>query len=284
MALAVVTPIGLASGIDNDGTNEQLNTTKDTNLIFVDKCKFNKEMTKEEFYNSNSEYYAFLSENIGEKAATKMLDEAYNSSSGANNQLGSIDDIVPYDVTTGIVQVQGDSVYLWPFTNGQSNMNSHNGCVNAIFYYKTVPEIANELKNSGHWHKAIGSTEWGLHGDNPTYMTWSSSPGGDNDGNYQLEDGSYFGTRYHLALFDGDYESNHGMNWCYGNAHYEYWDTMGPNGPNHYLYSNSFDEGENHVRSTVYDHLSWRVIYTLDMHNEWSGLNDQWGYLFEMSH
>jgi hypothetical protein len=247
--------------------------TKETTLQYLGHSNnYNIPMTKEEFYISNADYFKFLSSNLGENAARSILDEAYNESKIHEGPS------LRNTLTDSIVQIQGDDVYIWPYQNTQKNMDSRTGNINAIFYNRETSQIASELRNTGHWHNGAGLNEWGLHGDNPTYMTWSSSPG--LNGDYQLEDGSYFGDRYHLVLTDGDWEPNLQMNWCYGNCHYEYWDTRALT---HYVHPDGWDTGEAHLKQTVQDNLNWHTIYQVDLHNDCPGRCDEWGYLYEMA-
>jgi hypothetical protein len=49
----------------------------DSKVIPIDAEKYNKPMSKEEFYRANEEYIKFLTKQFGEEIATKMVEDAY---------------------------------------------------------------------------------------------------------------------------------------------------------------------------------------------------------------
>jgi len=235
----------------------------ESKVFFVDSTKYDKQMTKEEFQEANAGYIEFLYEQFGDKAQ-QLIDDAYATSATETTKR-----------STTIVRIGSYDMYLWPYINTEPNTSSNNGGVNAIFFRKTVDEMASTLKSNG-WESALGWTEWGLHGPNLDNMIWTNSPGSNPLGNHQLQDGSYFGDRYHLVMIDGHYSPNIGDDWCYGNCHYEYWSWSGMT---HYLYPNSLDSGRDHLYNELSDDASASWIY---LQNPWSGFFDGWGYIFDI--
>jgi hypothetical protein len=232
----------------------------------VNAADYDKPMTKDEFCDANSEYIKYLEKQFGEENAHKIVDAAYDST----NKLSTLE-------STTIVRINSNDMYLWPYHNDQTSTSSWKGCINAIFFDKTVDEMAAILKGTGNWGSAEGWTEWGLHGPNLNNMVWTNSPGYNPLGNHQLEDGSFFGNRYHLVLTDGHYSSSLGDYWCYGNCHYEYWSWSGYT---HYLYSNSFNTGRNHLYSELSGYAS---VSSINLLNAWSGYFSGTGYIFNMN-
>jgi len=235
-----------------------------SDILSIDSKNYNEPMTKEEFEKENAEYIKFLNDRFGDKAL-KIIDNAYLTSNSKSTKS-----------STSILHIGSYDMYLWPYFNSQTSTSSNNGGINAIFFDKNVDEMASILKDTGNWGSALGWTEWGLHGPNLDNMVWTNSPGSNPNGNHQLEDGSYYGNRYHLVMTEGHLSSSIGDDWCYGNCHYEYWDW---DDRNHYLYPDSLDSGRDHL----YDELSNDAsISWINMENAWSGYFDGWGYIFDM--
>lgn len=235
----------------------------ESKVYSTDSIKYNKPMTKEEFQEANAGYIKFLREQFGDKAQ-QLIDDAYASSTTEATK-----------TSTTIVRIGSYDMYLWPYFNTDTTTSSNSGGINAIFFDKTVDEMASYLKGNG-WGSALGWTEWGLHGPNLDNMVWTNSPGSNPLGNYQLEDGSYYGDRYHLVMTDGHYSPNIGDYWCYGNCHYEYWSWSGLT---HYLYPDSSDSGRDHLYSELSGDASASWIY---LQNPCSDIFNGWGYIFDM--
>jgi len=209
--------------------------------------------------------------NLGESVATEMMEREYRKSNSATLMTQDWDQME---------QIDNDNVYIWRWISGSAtNTNDIKGPNNVIFYNRDRAGISSELRGTGDWKMAYGWTEYSIEGSSPTELTSVSSRGGDAQS--QLEDGSYFESRYHLLLFPGSTDPNEGS-WCFGNCHYEYWD---PDALNHYLYQNSCDQGRDHVYNSIISNnlpLSSRLWVNLHNAHSSSGASGE-GNLFKMA-
>ncbi len=136
-----------------------------------------------------------------------------------------------------LVLVNGSETQrLWPYTSRQKDFDTLTLPINAMVYedagtvYQllaagqggtrsqwetTNPEnetiVLNETEAS--WSRSHGATRY-TYVDTPQGGRWL-------DETYQLHDGSYFGTRYHLRLYEGGTRPNR---WTAIQAHAEHWD------------------------------------------------------------
>ncbi len=82
----------------------------DSKVIPIDAEKYNKPMSKEEFYRANEEYIEFLTEQFGEEIATKMVEDEYTQAT-----------VHPLEVDIKSVgdirQILGEDVYIWPYVS-----------------------------------------------------------------------------------------------------------------------------------------------------------------------
>ena len=243
--------------------NTNLSLTK-SDIFQIDSKKFDKPMTKAQFEEENAEYIKFLYSQFGDQAKN-MIDHEYISSVGDLTKAGS---------KTSIIHIGSNDMYLWPCINAQKSTSASEGQINAIFFDKTVDEIKSILSQKG-WGNALGWSRWGLHGSNLNNMIWTKSIGEDVIGSDQVEDGSFFGDRYHLVLIDGHHSSSINDDWCYGDCHYEYFSIEEKT---HLPYPNSENAGRDHLYSDLLNEASASWIY---LQNPWDGFFDGWGYIFD---
>lgn len=269
MALLGAMFVPAVSALENEKSLDIKEVVLNLNSV---KDSFNANNNIDEFYKENEAHYKFLVKNLGEASAKKVIEQEYN-------RINSVD-AVKSQKSTEMVQIDNDNVYIWKWISGGTNTNDIKGPNNVIFYNRERSEIATELKNTGDWERAYGWTEYSIRGSDQNTMSWVQSAGSDAHGYAQLQDGDYFGSRYHLVLFEGYTDSNEGA-WCFGNCHYEYWDT---DDLNHYLYSNSCDTARNHLYSSILsNNLPLESKYNVNLNNAYpstgaSGI----GYLFKM--
>lgn len=251
----------------------------DSKVIPIDAEKYNKPMSKEEFYRANEEYIKFLTKQFGEEIATKMVEDAYVETTEhfLNKDVMNVGDIE---------QILNEDVYIWPYGSRDTTMSDDDGPINLIFFNRNRNVLMNTFITTGQWHRAMGWGECGLRGDSLASLQWVASDGVDAPNGGQLEQGSYFTTRYHLVLFDGCYDPDIG-NWCYGNCHYE--EFRLPSGqdewlPYHALVDNSMILGRNHVHGFVDDYLNLDDWTWVNLFNKagWEGVHDGWGIVLHM--
>ncbi|MDD3932942.1 MAG: hypothetical protein PHP55_03715 [Methanoculleus sp.] len=249
----------------------------DSMMIPIDAEKYNKPMSKEEFYQANEEYIKFLSEQFGEEVAAKMVENAYAKMTEYSLNSGAMN-------VGHIEQILNEDVYIWPYVSRDTTMSDDDGPINLIFFNIRRSPLMNSFITTGQWQRAMGWGECGLRGDSLASLQWVGSDGVDAPNGGQLENGSYFTTRHHLVLFDGCYDSDIGY-WCYGNCHYE--EFRLPSGialPYHGLYDNSMTLGRDHVLEFArnYRNLNDWTWVNLSNGAGWEQYHDGWGIVLHM--
>lgn len=262
-----ITPISIASNGD-----EKYIGLSVANSTHVDLSKYNKPMTKAEFYKVNAEYIKFLEEQLGKETAKRLADEEYLSSQGDAKSSVSA---VMMSATDNTQQIYSYQMYLWGWINSASNTNGHTGPVNIVFLNRNKGQIEHELifhttsspgQTDGDWYgSGQGWNEYALHGSSPTSMTWSSANMFTND---QLYNGGFFTNRYHMLVFDGGHDSLNNIDWSYGSSHHEHFDLLAAK---HYIDSNGWDTGRDYAMNSVKDHLSYNWYSDYILNNEWPG-------------
>ncbi|WP_265580079.1 hypothetical protein [Methanofollis aquaemaris] len=278
IGMAIVPSVSAEEMETNQTQNiDGLQPSVESHIYYVkDDGQFSRQHTKEEYYAENQEYFKFLSEEMGEDIAYKILDREYEESK-----------IIPPGIREGmnalntdesgyqIVQVRDDPVFMWPYNNHHPTPNGIVGCINVIFYNKDRSEFAYDLKKTAGWEGTTGSPEWSGRGESLSNFEWTqASP---LDRNAHIQDGDFYRDRYHLILFDG-YPSQD-LDWCYGNCHYEKWDG---DQITHVAYPNCLNDGRDHLVDAVENKLDWSSSGTVDLSNSWSGMFNGRAALIEL--
>ncbi|SEP25835.1 hypothetical protein SAMN04487948_1288 [Halogranum amylolyticum] len=145
----------------------------------------------------------------------------------------------PDDVKLVTVSEESDA-RLWPFTSRQRSFESLTLPINAVVRAENS-RVVSQLRRSGSdWE--LADDEWQGVGDEAepvvvegtdvtwdettgatryTYVAAPGSAGGWTAETAQLHDGTYFGSRYHLRLYEG---GTGGDRWTAIQAHHEHWD------------------------------------------------------------
>ncbi|SFL39198.1 hypothetical protein SAMN04487950_3606 [Halogranum rubrum] len=125
---------------------------------------------------------------------------------------------------------------LWPYTSREKDFSTLTLPINVVFHEDadTVRRlfVASNEDSDSQWTTKTPSNETVIL--NGTSTRWSESDGATRytyvetesggvwkDETYQLHDGSYFGTRYHLRLYEGGTPTKR---WTAVQAHHEHWD------------------------------------------------------------
>jgi len=235
-----------------------------SNVFTLDRSLDTQPLTKEQFIKSNKKNIEFLSQQFGKEAAQKMTNEQYTHLT-QNSRL-----LLQY-VPPNVLQIWGYDVYLWPYQSQSASTNDQSASpVNFIVFNNNAFQVENYLLNHG-WEAAQGWDEWGFHGRSRSSLHWTDS----TYGGYiftQVQDGSYWGSRYHAVLINGDYSNSLRNSWSYGNCHHEYW-----NGATHIIYANGWNDGRNRIYSSLSGTSS---TYWVALYNSVSGYFDGWGLIF----
>lgn len=237
---------------------------------------YDKPLSKDEFIKVNAEHIKFLENTLGKRAASKMADKAFHVSSN-QNILAQASLIQPFSVSRTIRKIDGRDIYIWPYLSQLRTSSDPNACsVNFIVFNKDASGLAIELLTKN-LHQGRGWTEYGLHGQSDSNLVWTDSPGIPPLSDFtlrQLEEGSYFGKRYHIILIDGHYSNSLKGSWCYGNIHYEYWDWKSWT---HILYPYSLDKGRDKISQILSGSASQKWV---SLSNSWQGVFNGWGLIF----
>jgi hypothetical protein len=86
---------------------------------------------------------------------------------------------------------------------------------------------------------------------------------------YQLENGSYWTTRYHIRIFDGGTDPDWADEWSDANVHWEHW-VWWP--PGHVV--DSYEQAENFVKNDFQGKWFVGSIWYTDLSNSDIGDND----------
>ncbi|MBX0324327.1 hypothetical protein EGH21_14955 [Halomicroarcula sp. F13] len=145
----------------------------------------------------------------------------------------------------GFVEPDEDSsARLWPYTSRGHSFSQATLPINAIVHTDatTVYQLLTSTPSGEtrlYWNKTAQTWESGSAGQgnvsiNGTGVYWSESTGSERytfvmtntssrwaDATYQIHDGTYFGSRYHLRLYEGGSGTEE---WTAIQAHHEHWD------------------------------------------------------------
>lgn len=148
------------------------------------------------------------------------------------------------ETVTFVRPAPNGSARLWPYTSRGESFSRATLPINVVVYadVTTVKRLLAARRRPGtslYWNETAGEwTAGDVEGDavtiNGTHIYWGESTGaarytyvlasgerGWRDARYQLHDGTYFGARYHLRLYEGGSGND---TWTAIQAHYEYWD------------------------------------------------------------
>jgi hypothetical protein len=137
--------------------------------------------------------------------------------------------------------VENESVYLWPYTSRQKSFETLTLPINVVVReraqmvrYVLAAQADAEWQNDTSLDNRSEANPVVVNG---TSVVWTTTTGSErytyvrddetgrarwSDATYQLHDGEYFGTRYHLRLYEGMGAGDE--EWTAIQAHYEYWD------------------------------------------------------------
>lgn len=108
------------------------------------------------------------------------------------------------------------------------------------------------------WKNASGGPQW--------VFVDETSHGGSAYWSYswdQLEEGSYYGERYHLRIFNGGNSAHDSFDkWSIGAVHKETW-----NGSGHTLASNAWETSESHLKSDLSGATGVTSVSTINLSN-----------------
>jgi hypothetical protein len=138
--------------------------------------------------------------------------------------------------------VENGSGLLWPYTSRQKSFETLTLPINVVVRervqmvrYVFAAQADAEWQNQSALDNRSEANPVVIR--NGTSAVWTTTTGSErytyvrnestdrarwSDATYQLHDGDYFGTRYHLRLYEGTGEG--GTSWTAIQAHYEYWD------------------------------------------------------------
>lgn len=169
--------------------------------------------TADELLADNKEYLEFLENNLGE--AGKEL------ANKKREKIRDMADNIKEEITLDVVKVGNHSITFGVDTRDSPNGNIMDP-VNMIWYdsgyANNVQGIIDNYADHG-WEDAVGGTQY-VYIDNTEHggiAYWQQD-------SYQLQEGEYLETRYHVRIFDGSFDG-HGTygEWSLGGVHKETW-------------------------------------------------------------
>ena len=205
---------------------------------FKQKVKQTDFPTVKEFKEMNADYFAYLKSELGvegKKLQAQMIaDFAKNRPTGS--QVYEID-TMKFGEKSIVLTTSTYEAPWAPFIVKDP--------INMLFIGDgNSADVFNLIKNdaSDDWVPALGSPQF-IFVDETSHggiAYWSSS-------NLQLEEGDFFGERYHLRLFNGG-DSAHDIfgKWSVGAIHKETWNNFG-----HDLVSNTWEISESHLKDDL---------------------------------
>ena len=239
-----------------------LNSTLNCTTVYTDLSKYDKPMTKEQFFKANAEYYEFLSKSVGKDIAKSMIDDEYLKVSKSYEAKKKKDALAkssgfsllsssPGDSQVSVLLGQNSNVYFWPYVHSEQVTDStYAGPVSLFFSGVSWYDLSNQFCYTGVFHAGAGTPMNGLRGGSSSSMSWGTVGAA-----VQLENGDYWGERYHFVLIPGHSDSN---KYTYGDCHKETWSYTIPGTntwkPSHYGEYNSYEMGQDFVKQTVADH------------------------------
>lgn len=215
--------------------------------------------TVAEFKELNADYFAFLESEFGvdgKKQVAQMMSE-FEKNRPTEPQVFEIDAVKYGDHSISFQPVTKQ----WPW--GSSTTKDP---INMVFKGNGNSAQADSVIDnyaSHGWGNANGAPQWvwvdeTAHGG---IAYWSLSID-------QLEEGSYFGTRYHLRIFNGG-DDSHGQfdKWSIGAVHRETWNS---NTNEHDLLSNAWEISESHLKGDLTGKTGVISVGTMNLSNSGS--------------
>lgn len=222
---------------------------------FKHKLKQTDFLTVEEYTKMNADYFAFLESDLG-VIEGKQLQSQMISEFAKNRPTG------PQEFEINTVKYGDHSITFQPYTKEWPwGSSATKDPINMVFKGDgnavDAENIIDSYASHG-WKNAQGGQQWVFvdetsHGG-IAYWSWSG---------YQLEEGDYYGERYHLRLFNGG-DDSHGQygEWSVGAVHKENW-----NGFGHTLVSNAWEVSESHLKSDLTGKTGVTSVGTMNLSN-----------------
>jgi hypothetical protein len=218
-----------------------------------------KKPSMEELLDVNKEYFNFLRKNLGEKGE-EMVNQAINN--WAEYLEKAPDEI---EVKLKLVKVGEKCITFWPYQDVQFALDNpltveEDDPINLIFYNTgSAWDVQYDMKNwiDNTWADASGWSARTYIDDTANggtaYWKWQD---------YQLENGDYWGYRYHIRIFGSEYPDPHWADeWSDANVHYERW-----TGTGHEIIS--YEQAENFVKNDFSDEWFVGNIWYANLGND----------------
>jgi hypothetical protein len=214
----------------------------------------------DELKKDNIEHIKFLRNNLEPEIAQKIIDKYFALRAEELEKL-----LDGEEVRIKLIEIGSNSPSLWPYTSYTSGSFVKADPVNLIFYnigsaVQVQYNMINRLTND--WEYAAGWTQYMYIGTTDGGLSWR-----END--YQLQDGSYWTTRYHIRIFDGGYDPDWAHSWSAANVYWEYWDWSSAE---HIVVS--YEQAEDHVKNDFQGKWFVGSIWYTNLDNSDLGDND----------
>jgi hypothetical protein len=267
MSMVDATPSETSSENGNNNTSRtydvEILSTEILDESYIDGVKVTKLLqtvrqtdmpTLEDFTEDNREYFDFL---IDERGA-----EGRNTVERIKSEFTTDIEKAQDQYEIEVIKYGEHSITFEPKTRSSASFSGTvKDPINIVFWHDgRASEAKSKIDyNAPHsWHGALGGTQY-VYVDETSHggtAHWQSN-------NFQLEEGSYFDTRYHLRIFNGG-NSNHDSfkYWSIGAVHKETW-----NGSGHTLVSNAWETSESHLKSDLDSTSGILSVGTINLSN-----------------
>ncbi len=271
LAIGIMTLLVLGVSIAVIGANAKDTDITSNGIVSQDKEKIMpsrviekivriEKQSLDELKRDNMEHVKFLRKNLEPEVAQKIINSYFALRAEELEKLHDGEEI-----KVKLIEIGSNSPLLWPYTSYTNGSFEKADPVNLIFYNTgSAWDVQYDMKNwlDNEWGDALGWTQYTYIGTTNSGANWRM-----ND--YQLENGSYWTTRYHIRIFDGGTDPDWADEWSDANVHWEHWEWWPPG---HVV--DSYEQAENFVKNDFQGKWFVGSIWYTDLSNSDIGDND----------
>ncbi|KCZ71776.1 hypothetical protein ANME2D_01831 [Candidatus Methanoperedens nitroreducens] len=253
-------------GVTIVSTVSAQNKEKTISSKIIDKVVTTEKQTRDDLEKDNKEHIDFLKKNLGPETAKKIADRYFTDRVEELKKL-------PKEVKIQLIELGNNSPQLWPYTSETNGSFIKQDPINLIFYRTgSAWDVQYDMQNwlTNEWEGASGWTQYTYIGTTNNGLNWRRD-------DYQLQNGSYWGTRYHIRIFDGGVDPDWANEWSDANVHKEHWDWSKLT---HVV--DSFEQAESFVRNDFQGKGFVGSIWYANLNNQDIGDNDGQATVIEL--
>jgi len=252
--------VTIVSAVDAQDIEKMMPSKFIEKVVAVDKQKI------DDLKKDNKDHINFIKKSLGEDAAKKIIDKYFTDRAEELKKL-------PKEVKIQLIELGNNSPQLWPYTSETNGSFIKKDPINLIFYKTgSAWDVQYDMRYwlTNNWEDASGWTHYTYIGTTNNGLNWRQ-----ND--YQLQNGSYFGTRYHIRIFDGGVDPDWANQWSDASVHKEHWDWSKMD---HVV--DSFEQAETFVKNDFQGKGFVGSIWSANLNNQDIGDNDGQATVIEL--